>query len=64
MSLFLAVIFACVGDKCVFFQSADTFKNERECSIDVTREVRDLEKANPQITKIEGACLEIPFKGA
>jgi hypothetical protein len=64
MSVFLAAIYVCLNNECVFIQSVETFNSYAECIVDTTREIRALKQKHPSIKQIDGACLEITFKGA
>lgn len=57
MSVFLSVIFMCVGNQCQFLHSKETFFNLQECQALTIKAVVELKQAG--VDSAYGDCLPI-----
>jgi hypothetical protein len=63
MSVFIAIIYACLGTTCQFYHSLTFYNTEGECFLDMNRELTAMAKAYPQ-AQLASACIGIPIKSA
>jgi hypothetical protein len=56
MSFFLAVLFVCAADGCVFLQSNEKYFSEKECMDVVTSTVDELKK---EVPLVNGGCIHV-----
>ena len=63
VAFYVAVIFFCTKGNCDFAYSPKTYSNRAECTVDVNTEIRNLQKADPNV-KLGAACLEFKIPSA
>ena len=56
MKLFIAVVFFCLGEECVFWKSHTNFYTQEECAKEIVTAVDTLEK---QGVESMGTCLVV-----
>lgn len=59
MNIFIAVLFACAANDCVFIQSSDKYFSQSECVEVVQQVIQAMEKSG---AVVQGTCLRISLK--
>ena len=57
MTIYIPVLYICLGLQCEFFQSEIYYVEEQKCSQEI-----DKRKAESKATKIEGICVDIKLE--
>jgi len=56
MSFFIAVLFFCMGDQCVFYKEDEIFNDEKSCQKVVMERFKELQAQGVQS---RGVCMEM-----